>query len=150
MKWRRWLRGQRFGNYRLTIRQELRVFWCTLCSWPAAGIIGVMSLSLLIVIGLEEFGGDWGHGLMDSPGTWPIIGVLCLIPLIAGPVIFARAVQRRCNSVLRCMGFPVCVNCQYDLKGLEADPLADRCPECGFLIADMPAVGGRKETGTPA
>lgn len=134
-------RRTRFGNYQLDRGQEWQLFWYTLCSWPTVGTVAVMSLAPLLILALELLGGDWGRSLTDSPTTWPVIAVACLVPLIAGPVLFARPGRRRLNSGLRRMGFPICVKCDYDLKGLADKPLADRCPECGALIADMPPVG---------
>lgn len=98
------------------------MFWYTLCSWPTVGTVAVMSLAPLLILALELLGGDWGRSLMDSPTTWPVIAVACLVPLIAGPVLFARPGRRRLNSGLRRMGFPICVKCDYDLKGLAENP----------------------------
>lgn len=75
--------------------------------------------------------------------------LMSLIPrLIAGAVICASMwpligplTTRRRREVMREMSRPICVRCGHNLTGLENDPQATSCPECGAVIAEMPPPG---------
>ncbi|MCB9838852.1 MAG: hypothetical protein H6813_05895 [Phycisphaeraceae bacterium] len=58
------------------------------------------------------------------PG-WAIV----ILAAVLGPILYTRKVlPRQTLRHLRKQGRPFCLNCYYDLKGLEE---FDRCPECG-------------------
>jgi len=59
-------------------------------------------------------------------------------------VIFSRRFTHRQRAIMRKMGFPICMECGYHLTGLQQDPKAERCPECGAAIAEMPELGERE------
>ncbi len=145
MKWRRWPLARRIGPYQLTWRQDWLALWRLVCSRSFAGVLTAGALSIVLLLAGEYFTDQWGLSRLDTPGTPMVYGVIYMLvvvaPVMIAAVVFARGIQRRSNAILRRMGFPVCIECQYDLQGLEDNPLADRCPECGALIADMPPVG---------
>ncbi|MCC6906986.1 MAG: hypothetical protein IT430_03505 [Phycisphaerales bacterium] len=150
MNWRAWLNGRRVGNYQLTLREELLVCMCFIRTRSGAGIVGTALLSTGILIAGDYLTTDWGLAKMDGPDQALILGVLYMLvvmsPVLIASVLFAGRVERDANAALRRMGFPICIKCQYDLRGLDGDHRADRCPECGALFADMPPVGKRKHT----
>jgi len=51
---------------------------------------------------------------------------------------FRTHFRRTRRAIMREMGFPICVACGHNLTGLDDDPAAKRCPECGASIPAMP------------
>ncbi|GEM_PF-6266569 len=146
-----WLRGHRHGNYQLTLREDMALLGHILFSWHTTAGLALLALScVLYYVPTWIVGDTWLSATDSSPwrGVIPAaIGVvLGLLGTLAAAVAMSMDSRQRTNAALRRMGFPICVKCEYDLKGLEDDPKADRCPECGALIADMPPVGKRKCT----
>jgi hypothetical protein len=61
--------------------------------------------------------------------TWRSLGVPVLMQTVFWPCywITFRLLRRRMQRYVTSLDFLVCLNCGYNLRGLEAD----RCPECG-------------------
>jgi hypothetical protein len=133
----------------LTLCEDLLLLGHILFSWHTAVFFLLLALSGAIFYTPTWLLGDtwltntgsnsWRDVIPAAIGV--VLGLLCMI---AACSVLSHNSRQRTNAALRRMGFPTCVTCQYDLKGLADDPKVDRCPECGAIIADMPPVGKRR------
>ncbi len=70
--------------------------------------------------------------------------VALLGPMAAATWYLSKRLPRHQRSVLREMGFAVCVECGYDLTGVTGeDSVIERCAECGAALGGMVGVGER-------
>lgn len=142
MKRARWLKGRRLGNYQLTVRQDVILISHVVFSWPVAVLAAGLAWPVLVIV-IAEYVPELEHPF-DSFGESVPVSVFQFLLLFAPPILFAIPLLWRGrhirNNALRRMGFPICVKCEYDLKGLTGNASVDKCPECGAVIADMPPV----------
>jgi len=65
------------------------------------------------------------------PHWWPVVVIL----LVMSPSVYYWCRRRALRRVVRCElqrdGVPICIECGYDLRGLDTP----RCPECGREFA---------------
>jgi len=71
------------------------------------------------------------------PEWFAVVGVLASAALAAvvGTVTVREPARRAIREFLLGRGIPVCLHCGYDLRGLDADADAPRCPECAHGIS---------------
>jgi hypothetical protein len=105
-----------------------------LISTTAAAL--VLTLLAILVLAAAPTGGN------AVPLIVAMVAV-SLIPLLVTIPLTRRLYLRQVRRALREMGYDVCVECGYWLRGLErrdddVAPDDPRCPECG---AERPALG---------
>jgi len=101
------------------------------------------TLWMLIAIGVASLALDLFMDLLEStghvvPGYWWRQVILLFIMLMAVyfTLLWTRnAVRRQLRRDLRDLGYPVCLNCGYDMRSLPED----RCPECGMVAEPLDA-----------
>ncbi len=105
-------------------------------------------------------GGLLGGGLLLSyvvlPGFrsarygWLILGALCVVVAVTARLAARRAVwwvyRKEIRLAMQRLGFELCVDCGYWLKGLPEGELL--CPECGAERRGLGARGAGPKAGT--
>jgi hypothetical protein len=115
----------------------------TMFAWGAWGTLSLIPLAYVAVIA----GSLLLLQMVPNPQPQHVVGlstVFVLATLLAYMVMRA-AMRRAVWKALHDLGYPVCGDCGYLLRGLNED--VKRCPECG---ADHQRRGGLPDRGAPS
>lgn len=73
-----------------------------------------------------------------------ILAVMMVAAVLAVQYWTRTTVRRRLRRTLRDLGYEICVNCGYDMRGLPEN----RCPECGEAGDPSPTDNERADDST--